>query len=195
MSVQDSIYRSATPKDGDDKKEVRPKETIYKVTLEGIKREIETPDSFAIKYGILTSTPVTKIKFMLRDLPKKVVETKIASKARGALELIEEAGGIGFIEDCNPEEVEPEVEIPEVPEEEPEVIADAVEKNCLKCGFPLKKDDAFCQFCLTPLVKAKGQKKKTAMKVDGGGHQLSPKKLLFYVALFLLVLLLGILMR
>ncbi len=191
MSVQDSIYRSATPKDGDDKKDVRPKETIYKVTLEGIKREIETPDSFAIKYGILTSTPVTKIKFMLRDLPKKVVETKIASKARGALELIEEAGGIGFIEDCNPEEVKPEVEIPEEKQE----IVEIEEKNCIKCGFPLKKDDEFCQFCLTPLVRARKQKKKMTLKVGGEGSHLSPKKLLFYVALFLLVLLLGILTR
>jgi hypothetical protein len=192
MSVQDSIYKSATPKDGDDKTEVRSKETIYKVTLEGIKREIETPDSFAIKYGILTSTPVTKIKFMLRDLPKKVVETKIASKARGALELIEEAGGIGFIEECNPEEVAPEVEIPE---EKPEIV-EPEEKNCVKCGFPLKNDDEFCKFCLTPLVKAKSQKKKTTLKVGGGGgHQLSSKKLLIYVVLFLFVLLLGLLTR
>ena len=189
--MQDSIYKSATPKDAADKAEDRSKETIYKVILEGIKREIETPDSFAIKYGILTSTPVTKIKFMLRDLPKKVVETKISTKARGALDLIEEAGGVGRIEDSVTEEVEPAVEIHE---EEPE-IAETVEKNCLKCGFPLKKDDEFCQFCLTPLAKAKSQKKKTTMKVGGAVPRLTPKRLLIYVVVFLLVLLWGLLSR
>ena len=196
MSIQDSIYKSATPKTDDDTEKSGSKETIYRVVLEGIKREIETPDSFAIKYGILTSTPVTKIKFILHNLPKLILETKSASKARGALELIVEAGGIGLIEDFDPEET-PQVEIPE---EEPAIAdtadtADSAEKNCLKCGFPLKKDDKFCQFCLTPLVKARRQKKKTTMKVSGGGHQLSPKKLMFYVALVLLVLLLGILSR
>ncbi len=183
MSIPDSVYRSAAPKDSGDMAENRSRETIYRVLLEGIKQE-ETPDSFAIKYGIMTSTPVTKIKFMLRNLPKTILETKSDSKARGTLDLIDEAGGVGRIEDYNPEEA-PKVEIAD---EKPE-IAKAAEKNCLKCGFPLKESDKFCRFCHTPLVKTRGHKKNMIMKTRGESALVTPKRLLICVVVFLLVLL------
>ncbi len=190
MSISDSAYRSAAPEDGADMANGRSRETIYRVVLEGIKREIETTDSFAIKYGILTSTPVTKIKFMLRNLPKTILETKSAEKARGALGLIDEAGGVGLVEDYNPEEA-PKVEIAE---EEP-VIANTGKKNCIKCGFPLKESDRFCRFCHTPLVETRGKKKNTIMKARGKRRLVSPKMLVICCALLLLVLLWGILAR
>lgn len=186
MSIQDFAYRSAVPEDGTEIKN----ETIYRVILEGINSEIETPGSFAIKYGILTSTPVTRIKFMLRNLPKTIVETKSAPKARGTLELIEEAGGIGLIEEFNPEEA-PKVEIPE---EEP-TIANSVETSCLKCGFPLKKDDQFCQFCHTPLAESKTQNIKSVLKTGGGEKLVAPKRLLLYIGIVVVILVLGILSR
>lgn len=183
MSIPDSVYSSAAPKNSGDMAENRSRETIYRVLLEGIKQE-ETPDSFAIKYGIMTSTPVTKIKFMLRNLPKTILETKSDSKARGTLGLIDEAGGIGRIEDYNPEEA-PKVEIAE---EEP-AIDDTVEKNCLKCGFPLKKSDKFCRFCHTSLVETSGHRRNTIMKARGESSLVTPKRLVICVVVFLLVLL------
>jgi len=186
MSIQDSAYRSAVPEDGTEINN----ETIYKVILEGIKSEIETPGSFAIKYGLLTSTPVTRIKFMLRNLPKTIVETKSAPKARGTLELIEEAGGIGRIEELNPEEA-PKVEIAE---EEP-TIANSIETSCLKCGFPLKKNDEFCQFCHTPLAGSKTRNIKSVLKSAGGGHLVAPNRLFLYIGIVVVILVLGILTR
>lgn len=185
MSIQDSAYRSAVPEDG----AAMPKETIYRVVLEGIKSE-ETTGSFAIKYGILTSTPVTRIKFMLRNLPKTIVETKNSAKARGTLELIEEAGGVGTLEEFDPE-VKPTVEITE---EEP-TIATVPDKNCLKCGFPLKEKDEFCQFCHTPLRDSKPQGIKSVLKAGGRGSLITPKKLYIYIGIVALILILGILTR
>ncbi len=190
MSIQDSIYRSAVPEDGTEMAGGRSKETIYRVILEGIKSEIETPGSFAIKYGILTSTPVTRIQFMLRNLPKTILETKSATRARGTLGLIEEAGGRGLLEEYNPEEA-PAVEIPE---EEP-TIATVEKTNCMKCGFPIKKDDEFCQFCHTPLVEKKAPNIKSVIEAGKNGNLLAPKKLLIYVAVVVVILLLGILTR
>jgi len=190
MSKQDSIYRSAVPEDGGKTADGRSNEIIYRVVIEGIKREIETPDSFAIKYGILTSTPVTRIKFMIRNLPKTILETKSAPRARGALELIEEAGGIGLLEEYDPEE-KPKVEIAE---EDP-TIATVEESNCLKCGFPLKKGEKYCQFCNTPLMETKVDEVKAVLKAGGGGYLVAPKRLLFYVVLVLLILVFGILTR
>ena len=132
MSIQDSAYKSAVPEDGGETAAGKPVEKIFRVVLEGIKSDIETPGSFAIKYGILISNPVTRIKFMLRNLPKTILETKSAPRAHGALELIEEAGGVGRMEECNPEEA-PEIEIAE---EEP-TIATVPDKSCLKCGFTI----------------------------------------------------------
>jgi hypothetical protein len=190
MSIQDSIYRSAVPEDGGNMADGRSKEILYRVVLEGIKRDIETPDSFAIKYGILTSTPVTRIKFMIRNLPKTILETKSAPRARGALELIEEAGGVGMLEEYDPEE-KPKVEITE---EEP-AIATVEDSNCLKCGFPLKKGDEYCQFCHTPLVEKKNPSIKSVIEAGRKGSLISPKKLMFYVAVVVLILLFGILTR
>jgi hypothetical protein len=185
MSRIDSAYESAGPKDEADK----ARETIYRVVLEGIKAEIETLDSFSIKYGILTSTPVTRIKFMMRNLPKTIVETKSVAKARSALELIEEAGGIGLIEEYDPE-IEPKVEISE--EQPAKVSAD--EQTCINCGFPLKRGDEYCQFCHTPLQENKGHKIKGAMKAGGGGQLVSPVRLLIYIAVMLLVIVISALM-
>jgi len=186
MSIQDSAYRSAVPEDGTE----MPNNTLYRVVLEGIKSEIETPGSFAIKYGILTSTPVTRIKFMLRNLPKTILETKSAPRARGALELIEEAGGVGLMEECNPGEA-PKVEIAE---EEPN-IANSVDQSCLKCGFPLKKGDEYCQFCHTPLVETKASNIKSVLKAGGGGKLVAPKRLALYIGIIVLLLIFGILTR
>ena len=186
MSIQDSAYRSAVPEDG----AVMPDKTIYRVVLEGVKSQTETFGSFAIKYGILTSTPVTRIQFMLRNLPKTILETKLASKARGTLELIEEAGGAGIIEEFNSEEP-PSVEISE---EEP-TIDNTEEMSCLKCGFPLKVGEDFCQFCHTPLVETKIQGVKSVLKAGGGGHLVAPRRLVIYVGLVIVILILGILTR
>ena len=183
MSIQDSIYRSAAPEDGGE----MSAEKIYRVVLEGIKSEIETPGSFAIKYGILTNTPVTRIKFMLRNLPKTILETKNAAKARGALELIEEAGGVGLIEDFDPEEA-PKVEITE---EQPATAA-AGEKSCAHCGFPLKEDDEFCQFCHTPLVETKSHRIKSVLKAGGGGRYVPSKRLIIYILMIAALMVFGV---
>jgi len=190
MSMRDSIYRSAMSEDGERMADGRSREILYRVVLEGIKSDIETPDSFAIKYGILTSTPVTRIKFMMRNLPKTILETKSAPRARGALELIEEAGGVGMLEEYDPEE-KPRVEITE---EEPN-IATVAESNCLKCGFPLKKDDEYCQFCHTPLVEKKGPGISSVLEAGRTGAMISSRKLMIYAAVAVLILLIGILMR
>jgi RNA polymerase subunit RPABC4/transcription elongation factor Spt4 len=158
--------------------------------LEGIKSDIETPGSFAIKYGILTSSPVTRIKFMLQNLPKTILETKSAPRARGALEVIEEAGGVGRLEEIKPEEA-PKIDIAE---EEP-TIATVPDKSCLKCGFPIKKDDEYCQFCHSPLVEKKTPNIKTMINAGKSGNILTPKKLLIYIAAAVVILLLGLLTR
>ena len=200
MSIQDSVYRSAVPEDKEARADGQAKEIIYRVILDGIKSDIETPGSFAIKYGILTSKPVTRIQFMLRSLPNTILETKSVPRARSALELIEEAGGVGHIEEYNPEE-KPTIEIPEEEptiekiEEEP-TTAKVENKNCLKCGFPLKKDDEYCQFCHTPLVeKKKSPNIKSVIEAGKSGTLLTPKKILIYVLVVVVILLLGLLTR
>ncbi len=188
--MSESLYRSAAPEDGGATATGKSAGTIYRVIFEGIKRDIETSDSFAIKYGILTSTPVTKIKFMLRNLPKTVLETKNGPKARGTLELIQEAGGIGTIEEINPEE---KLKV-EISEEDPAIVA-IREKSCLKCGFPLKDSDKYCQFCHSPLVETGSRKVKTIMKAGGAGHLITPKRLVITVVVLLIVLIWACLMR
>jgi hypothetical protein len=182
MSMRDSIYRSAIPEDGENMADGRSKDILYRVVLEGIKSDIETPDSFSIKYGILTSTPVTRIKFMMRNLPKTILETRSAPRAHG--------GGIGMLEEYDPVE-KPKVEITE---EEP-TIATVEGSNCLKCGFPLKKDDEYCQFCHTPLVESKMREIKTVLKAGGGNYLVHPKRMLFYLGLVLAILIFGMLTR
>ena len=181
--MSESIYSSASPKESGEATTGNSTGTIYRVVFEGIK-PTETTGSFAIKYGILTSTPVTKIKFMLRNLPKTLLETKNGPKARSTLKLIDEAGGVGRIEDFNQDEA-PKVEIPE----EKPAVDKTGEKSCLKCGFPIKDSDEYCQFCHSPLVETKSEGIKTIMKAGGGGALVSPKRLMIYIVLFLVAML------
>jgi hypothetical protein len=185
--MTESVYRPSPPGEGQEAAEGKSPETLYRVIFEGLKPN-ESKGSFAIKYGILTSTPVTKVKMMLRDLPRTFVETRNGPKARSALELIEEAGGVARIEDFNLEE-KAKVEITE---EEP-TIANTGEKSCLKCGFPLKDGDEYCQFCHTSVEEKKSDRIKTVLKAGGGGHLVNPRRLAIYIVLLVLAILWDIL--
>lgn len=188
MSANSKVYGDAGPVPGEERDS---RGTVYRVVIQGTNSDVETLDSFAIKYGILTNTPVTRLKLMMRTLPKAVMETRSASKARGALALIEEAGGIGLIEEFSPEE-----ELRTGMSEEVAKAAVAREGEvCPKCGFPLKKGDEFCQFCHTPMVERKGETIVRILKAGGGGNLLSPKRLIIYAVLVLLAILFDLIVR
>ena len=82
----------------------------------------------------------------------------------------------------------------EVSEEDPAIVATR-EKSCLKCGFPLKDGDKYCQFCHSSLVKTGSRKAKTIMKAGGAGRLITPKRMVITVVVFLIVLIWAFLMR
>jgi hypothetical protein len=188
VPMSESLFSSAETQNHRDTASGESSGTIYRVVFEGTKSPIETLESFAIKYGILTSTPVTKIKFMLRDPPATILETKNGAKARKVLEFIEEAGGSGRIDDFSLEENhDSEIAMEDV------AVPASCAKNCPNCGFPTKEGDKFCEFCHTPFVVAKTHKLKTIVIAGGDGHLVDPRRLLIYVLLVLLALVFGIL--
>ncbi|MBN2071321.1 MAG: hypothetical protein JW814_07690 [Candidatus Krumholzibacteriota bacterium] len=151
------------------------KRKIYSVLFDGVEREIETLDSFAIKFSILANIPVTRVKHMINDSNPVIWSGPSKSKANGLLSLIVEAGGRGRIE----------AKKPEVEKKKASDIQVKGKKNgsilCPKCGFPAKKDDEFCQFCMSSLVEVE----KTAHPVVEKAKKLyiSPPRLLFYLFL------------
>jgi hypothetical protein len=183
MSISDSFHGSALNGDAGGMKGEGVKKPIYRVILEGVKSEFETIDSFAIKYSILVNTPVTRIKFLLRSLPTTILETRSAARAHSALELIEEAGGNGRVEEFDLEAA-PKIEISE---QEPQTAVPG-ENTCPKCGFPLKEQEEFCQFCHTPLVENTSHRVKTILKAGGGGTLVEPKRLAIYLIILFLAI-------
>lgn len=119
----------------------------YRVLLEGVRTEVETHASFALKFSLLASLPVTKVKHMMKTLPAAVWTGRGKSRALGLLNLIEEAGGVGRIVE---EEYAPDME---------QVAGGGAVKGraCPQCGFPLKEEDLFCNFCFTPIDEERRQ--------------------------------------
>ena len=145
---------------------------VYSVVLDGVASEIETLDSFAIKFGILSNIPVTKIKYLVKSIPTVIWAGPSMAKAKGLLSLIKEAGGKGRIEAKNPQPVRPaDTDAPPVKKMEA--------NKCPKCGFPVDEGDEFCQFCMTHLGDV--QKKAHHSKQKSKKFAIPPTRLLFYM--------------
>lgn len=114
---------------------------VCRVIVEGLSNRIETPEAFAIKFSLLSHVPVTRMKHLMKQLPAVLWQGRGRSRAAGLLRMIEEAGGKGRIEDVDPAEA--------VEKQRPR--AKSGPRACAVCGFPLKREDAFCDFCLTPV--------------------------------------------
>ena len=113
---------------------------IFSVILEGIRSDVETRDTFTIKFSLLTKAPLSKMKHIVSSLPATVWTGPGLSRAKSVLALIEEAGGTGSI-------IENAAAAPaKASAEEPKS-----EHSCAWCGFPLKEGEALCGFCMTPV--------------------------------------------
>ncbi len=136
------------------------KSVRYRVLLEGVRAEVETHASFALKFSLLASLPVTKVKHMMNTLPAAVWMGRGKSRALSLLNLIEEAGGIGRVVE---EEYAPDME---------RVAGDSTVKGrvCPQCGFPLKEEDLFCNFCFTPIDEEKRQSLHIAVPRGRSSH-------------------------
>jgi hypothetical protein len=145
------------------------------VVLEEIRSDVETPESFAIKFALLTKTPVSKMKHIVNNLPAPIWSGQGRSRADNILALIDEAGGRGSIIEGGSAAL---------------VKGSARDaKNrlaCRWCGFPMKEGDTHCGFCLTPVVDA--ERSAFHWEVSKTANIIPPKRLLCYV----LVLVVGI---
>jgi hypothetical protein len=158
----------------------------YRVMLDDIASGLETADSFAIKFSLLTKTPISKMKHVVHRLPAPIWSGRGRSRAEHILALIGEAGGKGSIveiENASPASAE-------APAQQPA----KGQLTCHWCGFPLKEEETHCGFCMTPVGNAErnehpheGPKRKAIP---------SPKRLFCYVvALAVGIVIIEILMR
>ena len=145
----------------------------YRVVLDGVKSEIETPDAFAIKFSLLTRVPVTKIKHMMQNIPAVVWKGQNRKRSSRLLSLIEEAGGRGRIV------LEEAAE-----DQQADVEAEKAGSNdlmqCRTCGFPLKEEDKFCTFCMSPVERPKkessNEEKAAADDKKKDAKEVAPKR-------------------
>jgi hypothetical protein len=153
----------------------------YSVVLDSIRSEIETVDSFTLKLSVLLKQPVTKVKHMVRRLPGSLWRGKSISKAKKLLEFIEEAGGVAHIVENHSTPAE------NAGEQEQEGTV------CRKCGFPLKKDDDYCDFCMTPLKEP--NEKPVNIPAVVKQPSIPPARLLFYLIVLVAAVLLALALR
>jgi hypothetical protein len=156
----------------------------YSVVLESIRSEIETLDSFSLKFSVLLKMPVTRMKHVVKRLPATLWKGKSRSKAKMLVELAEEAGGVARI-----------VENRESPRaDQSEKDKKAAEKVvCSKCGFPLKKDDVFCNFCMTSIKEKTGT--RVSAPVVEKQAQIPTARLFFYFVILLMGVILAFVLR
>ena len=177
-TLQEEIVQDVMP-DGEDRKI-----ESYSVVLDSIRSEIETMDSFTLKFSVLLRIPVTKVKHMVKRLPCTLWRGKSLSKAKMLVELAGEAGGNARVVE---QEEKPDARAGKKSKKEEEGAA------CSKCGFPLKQGDEFCNFCMTP-VKGSAGSRPSAPVVEKP-PQIPPARLFFYLVLVLVAVVLAFLLR
>ena len=156
----------------------------YSVVLDSIRSEVETADSFALKFAVLLKIPVTKAKHMVRRLPSTIWKGGSHAKAKMLVELAAEAGG-------NARVVANEQAPPPRTESAPKKARGKA--VCQKCGFPLKPTDEFCNFCMTPVNEQAGT--RAPVPTVEKRSPIPPSRLLFYLVLMLAATALAFLLR
>ncbi len=119
--------------------------TRCKVILRGLREETETPQSFTIKFSLLTRVPVTKIKNVVRSLPSVVWEGYEINRADKLLSMIEECGGVGEVVHVDEDGQS------DSSEGESPASGDKDKKACPRCGYPVENGQDYCEFCYSPL--------------------------------------------
>ncbi|MDD4856470.1 MAG: hypothetical protein PHD74_00030 [Candidatus Krumholzibacteria bacterium] len=155
----------------------------YRVVVERIRTEIETPDSFAIKFSLLTKTPLSKMKHLVGCLPVPIWTGAGRSRAESILKLVEEAGGEGKVIEMRADEPAP------VAAKEREA-----RQSCGWCGFPLKEGDKYCGFCMTPVGEA-GDNDPRHPRTPKRACGIPAKRLLCYVVVLIVGIIITMLIR
>lgn len=153
----------------------------YNVVLDGVRTEMETPESFAIKFSLLSRVPVTKTKHIVAHMPATIWSGAGRQKAERILSLVEEAGGLARIVDGSPE---PPARSPQT--------GPKPQLTCRWCGFPLKDKAMFCEFCMTPVQEGeKGGAAPSRARAVG----ISLKRLLVYLSILVVGIIILVLLR
>jgi hypothetical protein len=174
-------------------------EKSYRVMLNDIATGLETTDSFAIKFSLLTKMPVSKMKHIARRLPAQVWTGRGRRRAEHFLTLIEEAGGKGSIVEIGsaPPPSPGTATAPAAGAAAPAQATEAPPKDkltCSWCGFPMKEGETHCGFCMTPAGRA--ERRGRSAGTGGRGPAVNRKRLVFYaVALLAGIVLVELLMR
>jgi len=168
-----------------------PRDTLdgqksYRVILEDIASGIETNDSFAIKFSLLTKTPISKIKHVVHRLPAPIWSGQGRSRAEHILALIEEAGGRGKIVETGSDAPPPASPAgPAKEERRDKNVKIAKSKSaCRWCGFPMKEDETRCGFCMMAVgdVERSAHAPEPARRSKG----ISRKRIVFYAVILIL---------
>jgi len=171
-----------------------PRDTLdgqksYRVILEDIASGIETNDSFAIKFSLLTKTPISKMKHVVHRLPAPIWSGQGRSRAEHILALIEEAGGRGKIVETGGDAPPPAS--PAGPADPAKSAKSAKNVNsakskaaCRWCGFPMKEDETRCGFCMMAVgdVERSAHAPGPARRSKG----ISRKRIVFYAVILIL---------
>ncbi len=120
----------------------------FRVILEGINADAETPESFALKLTARMRVSLPRVKSLIGRLPCTVKEHLTAAQANRLKDLLETLGGRVRIEAhlVTPAGAEP------VWERQPgrSRLSHAEDRNftCPECGWEAEKGATHCSFCL-----------------------------------------------
>ncbi len=168
---------------------VYPRDTLnggrsYRVVLEDIASGMETPDSFAIKFSLLTKTPISKMKHVVHRLPAPIWSGQGRSKAEHILALIEEAGGRGSIVETGGAPPASPVEAggPGKPAGSAGPARPVKSKPaCRWCGFPMKEEETRCGFCMMTVGEVEKAERQQEPRMPA--KRFSRKRLICYGAI------------
>jgi hypothetical protein len=176
-----------------------PKEAkrYYKVLLEGIDRDRETVESFALKLSMRLRTPITRVRHIMGRLPATLKEGLTVAQANRLAAVLEELGGVVRVEayyeipgqrSGRSTGLRPKGEVPA-----------GRRRRCPQCGWEEAPEAEFCSLCLAPFEPKREEKlvaripEENPLELDAPGPRESRRFALapwMWIAAALLLLLL-----
>ncbi|MCK4774520.1 MAG: hypothetical protein KAT30_07030, partial [Candidatus Krumholzibacteria bacterium] len=122
---------------------------FFRVVLEAIDADRDSPDSFAIKLSMKTHTSLPRVRQLVRRLPCTIKQGLSVDQANRLKVVLEQLNGRARLESYletpgvdKPASTQPAVHLGEDAEE---VVVEL--RNCVSCGTALDEGAESCSFC------------------------------------------------
>ncbi len=146
---------------------------FFRVVLESIDVDRESPESFALKLSLRTRTALPRVRQVVRRLPSAVKQGLSVDQANKLKVILEQLGGRvrleSYLETPGVDDPTPRAPTVHLGHDAEEVVVEL--RNCATCGRSLDEGSESCSFCHERMSPERvGEKADVPEDVPGESH-------------------------